>query len=120
MSSRISILKPSGVVTKAWSSRPGAPATIGTPAAFHFAIASCVFGTMKPTWFTTVPTVPPVFGGVPGAWCRNTATPGKRTISNAPGLIAVPPMATRIFLFASTSRELRCQWPMVTPTSLGG
>src|SRR5712691_11570954 len=28
-------------------------------------------------------------------------------------------MPTRIFFWASTSRELRCQWPMVTPSPLG-
>jgi hypothetical protein len=38
----------------------------------------------------------------------------------SPGLTTVPPMAARIFALASTSRELRCQCPMVTPTSFGG
>jgi len=33
---------------------------------------------------------------------------------------AVPPKARKIFLLASTSPELRCQCPMVTPASLGG
>src|SRR5579871_1144868 len=29
-------------------------------------------------------------------------------------------MATKIFLFASTSFEFMCQWPFVTPMALGG
>src|SRR5262245_31067177 len=34
--------------------------------------------------------------------------------------MAVPPIATKIFLFASISREFRCQWPLVTPAALTG
>jgi hypothetical protein len=32
----------------------------------------------------------------------------------------LPPMARNSFLFASTSFEMRCQWPMVRPVSLNG
>src|SRR5712675_1923355 len=41
-------------------------------------------------------------------------------MSKSPGLAATPPRATKIFLLASTSRELRCQCPIVTPASFGG
>src|ERR1700704_6100050 len=41
-------------------------------------------------------------------------------MSKSPGLAATPPKATKIFLLASTSRELRCQCPIVTPASFGG
>src|SRR5436309_10724556 len=41
-------------------------------------------------------------------------------MSKLPFLTAVPPMATKIFLLASISREFMCQCPMVTPASLGG
>src|SRR5882724_5112693 len=75
---------------------------------------------MNPTWLTTVPTVPPVGAGAPWFRCKYTATPGNFTTSKLPALIAVPPMATKIFLLASTSRVLRCQCPMVTPASFGG
>src|SRR5262245_58932209 len=34
--------------------------------------------------------------------------------------MAVPPIATKIFLFASMSREFRCQCPLVTPAALTG
>jgi hypothetical protein len=37
-----------------------------------------------------------------------------------PALIAVPPIATKIFLLASMSREFRCRWPLVTPAALTG
>src|SRR5258705_4033257 len=47
-------------------------------------------------------------------------TPGNRTMSKLPFLTAVPPIATKIFLLASMSREFICQCPMVTPISLGG
>src|SRR6266850_1915279 len=79
-----------------------------------------MFWTMNPTWLTTVPTVPPVGGAAPWFRCKYTATPGNFTTSKFPALIAVPPIATKIFLFASTSRVLRCQCPMVTPASFGG
>src|SRR5215813_462389 len=46
--------------------------------------------------------------------------PGNFTISKVPSLNAVPPKARKIFLLASTSPELRCQCPIVTPASLGG
>src|SRR5689334_3932258 len=49
-----------------------------------------------------------------------TSTPGNLTISKLPALIGVPPIATKIFLFASMSREFRCQWPLVTPAALTG
>ena len=35
-----------------------------------------------------------------------------------PGMYSLPPMATKSFLFASTSFEAMCQWPMVTPAWL--
>src|SRR5258707_6697626 len=41
-------------------------------------------------------------------------------MSKLPFLTAVPPIATKIFLLASMSREFICQCPMVTPASLGG
>src|SRR5712692_4182518 len=66
-----------------------------------------------------VPTVPPVGGGAPGRWFMYTLTPGNRTISKSPALIAAPPMPTKIFWLAAMSRELRCKCPMVTPASLG-
>src|SRR5437867_10815345 len=66
------------------------------------------------------PTVPPLGGGVPAAWCKITSTPGNRTVSKLPPLTSVPPMARKIFLLAATSRLLRCQCPMVTPASFGG
>src|SRR6266576_1848433 len=47
-------------------------------------------------------------------------TPGNFTMLKLPFLTATPPMATKIFLLASMSRELRCQCPMVTPCALGG
>src|SRR2546427_1105707 len=75
---------------------------------------------MNPTWLTTVPTVPPVGAGAPWFRCKYTATPGNFTTSKLPDLMAVPPIATKIFLLASTSRVLRCQCPMVTPASFGG
>jgi hypothetical protein len=34
--------------------------------------------------------------------------------------MAVPPIATKIFLFASMSREFICQCPLVTPAALTG
>ena len=70
----------------------------------------------------TVPAVPVPAGGVgaSGFRCRKTDTPGKFTTSKAPGLIAVPPRATKSFLFVSTFFEFMCQWPMVTPASLNG
>src|SRR5258706_430017 len=37
-----------------------------------------------------------------------------------PFLTATPPMATKIFLLASMSRELRCQCPIVAPAAWGG
>ena len=55
LSSRISMRTPSGVTTKAWSSRLLLPGSTGTPAAFHWATRSCTLLTMKPTWFTTEP-----------------------------------------------------------------
>src|SRR2546425_3421115 len=75
---------------------------------------------MNPTWLTTVPTVPPVGAGAPWFRCKYTATPGNFTTSKLPDLMAVPPIATKIFLLASMSRVLRCQCPMVTPASFGG
>jgi len=69
---------------------------------------------------TTVPTVPPLAAGAPGPWFKNTITPGNFTISKLPFFIAVPPMATKIFLLASMSFEFRCTWPIVTPSGLGG
>src|ERR1700677_3054455 len=75
---------------------------------------------MNPTWFTTDPTVPPVAGGEPARMCKYTRTPGNLTTSKSPRLTDVPPMATKIFLLASTSRELRCRWPIVTPASFAG
>ena len=78
------------------------------------------FGTMKPTWLTTDPTVPPVGGASPGRSCRYHDTPGNITLLKSPVIPGVlPPMPTKIFLLASTSFELRCQCPMVTPASLG-
>src|SRR6267378_4604249 len=70
---------------------------------------------MKPTWFTTDPTVPPV------AACsrKTTSTPGNRTRALSPWT-SVPPIAKKIFLVASMLRVLRCQCPMVTPASFGG
>jgi hypothetical protein len=37
-----------------------------------------------------------------------------------PGMYNLPPIARKSFLFASTSFEAMCQWPIVTPTSLNG
>ena len=95
------------------------PGSTGTPAAFHLATDSGTFFTMKPTWLTTDPTVPPVAGGEPAATLRLTTTPGKVTRCRRSSLVSTPPMPTKIFLLAATSRELRCQWPMVTPASFG-
>src|ERR1700704_803492 len=107
-------------MTQAWSLRSLLPGVTATPAAFHLATASCTFGTRKPTWLITVPSVPPLDGATPGRRCRKTTTPGNFTMSKSPGLAATPPNATKIFLLASTSRELRCQCPIVTPASFGG
>src|SRR5712671_3057412 len=41
-------------------------------------------------------------------------------MSKLPFLTAMPPIATKIFLLASMSREFICQCPIVTPISLGG
>src|SRR5438132_4670120 len=41
-------------------------------------------------------------------------------MTGCPGLNSLPPMARKSFLFASTSFEMRCQCPMVTPASLNG
>src|SRR5439155_23966171 len=76
--------------------------------------------TMKPTWFTTDPLVPPVGGGVPGAASRVSMTPGNVTRWRPPAWKALPPMPTKIFSLTATSFELRCQWPLVTPASLNG
>src|SRR4030095_9052328 len=70
--------------------------------------------------FTTLPTLPPVAGAAPAFWFRYTSTPGNLTISKLPALIGVPPIATKIFLFASMSREFKCQCPLVTPAALTG
>ncbi len=56
---------PSGVTTKAWSGRLLVPGSTGTPAAFHLATCSWTLLTMKPTWFTTEPGVPPSPFSVP-------------------------------------------------------
>src|SRR5262245_41532828 len=48
-----------------------------------------------------------------------TTTPGNVTRCSGPPSAAVPPIPTKIFLLASILAELRCQWPMVTPASLG-
>src|SRR5437867_4978545 len=37
-----------------------------------------------------------------------------------PGVNNLPPMARNSFLFATTSFEAMCQWPIVTPISLNG
>src|SRR5215813_9355087 len=114
LSSRISMRNSSGVTTNAWSVLPLPPGNTDTPAAFHRATDSWTFGTMKPTWFTTDPTVPPV-----GVCSRKmTSTPGNRTRALSPWTSA-PPIAKKIFLVASMLRVLRCQCPMVTPASFG-
>src|SRR5882672_708318 len=89
------------------------------PAAFHLASDSCTLRTRKPTWFTTVPAVPPV-GAVPCPRVSRMTTPGNSTTSLAPRLITLPPKVTKNFLLTSGSFELRCQCPMVTPISLDG
>src|SRR5688572_5698184 len=71
---------------------------------------------MNPTWFTDDPTEPPDPGAFPRA--RLIRTPGKITASAF--VTGVPPMATKIFLLAWTSREAMCQCPIVTPASLKG
>ena len=91
-----------------------------TAAAFQRAMDACTSFTINPTWLTTEPIVPPFAGGAGCRRCRLMRTPGNRTNSKSPGFIAVPPIATKIFLLASISLELRCQWPMVTPASLNG
>ena len=110
--------KPSGVVIQAWSGRLLFTGLHRNPGGLPLGDDSWTFCTVKPTWFTTDPSVPPV-EGAGSRRCSITMTPGNRTSSKNPALTAVPPIATKIFLLASTSRELRCQWPMVTPFSLG-
>src|SRR5258706_3657882 len=41
-------------------------------------------------------------------------------MTGCPGLNSLPPMARKSFLLASTSFEMRCQCPIVTPASLNG
>src|SRR5580765_5310973 len=41
-------------------------------------------------------------------------------MTGCPGLNSLPPMARNSFLLASTSFEMRCQCPIVTPASLKG
>jgi len=97
-----------------------ATALIGLLDNFQRAVDACTSFTINPTWLTTEPIVPPFAGGAGCRRCRLMRTPGNRTNSKSPGFIAVPPIATKIFLLASISLELRCQWPMVTPDSLNG
>src|ERR1700680_3804363 len=87
------------------------------PAAFHFASDSCTLRTTTPTWFTTVPAVPPV-GAAPCPRVRKMTTPGNSTTSFSPRLTTLPPKVTKKFLLTAESFELRCQWPMLTPHSL--
>src|SRR5215470_4978593 len=46
--------------------------------------------------------------------------PGNIISGAPPGMNSFPPMARKIFLFASTSLEMMCQWPIVRPSSLNG
>jgi len=67
---------------------------------------------MKPTWFTTDPGVPP---SPFGPEVQVDETPGKHHQRVSADHEHLAPMPRKSFLFASTSLETMCQWPMVTP-----
>ena len=94
------------------------PGSTGTPAAFHWAMRAWTLSTMKPTWFTTEPWLPPSPFSVPRF--KLMYTPGNIMSGFPPGMNNLPPMARKSFLFASRSLEAMCQWPIVTPVSLNG